>query len=369
MDQPGRSRLRLHVIQAEFGDCLLIECPDRGRVKHILVDGGPAGTYAASLRSVLQRVGRRGAAIDLAVLSHIDNDHILGLLDYLRELRDKTGTRRATLPPVRSLWHNSFTLAAGGADVAPVARRILAQAASEEPMRGLAAIVRGVAEGDALTALAAELKMPLNTGFASGHVLVGASGPIKLGDVTIHLAGPSRAILEKLREEWLEWQRKHAGAATDRAGAVAADRSIPNLSSITMLVEWQGRRLLLTGDGRADQVAEGLQSAGLLVGGAMHVSVLKMPHHGSARNMTPDFLRTVTADRYVFSANGRYGNPDLQCLTWTVEAARQAGRRIELVFTNQTDALDRLLVSHPAAGFGYRVRVLSPERRALTLTV
>lgn len=32
---------------------------------------------------------------------------------------------------------------------------------------------------------------------------------------------------------------------------------------------------------------------------------------GSEHNMTPTFARTVTADCYVFFANGEHGNPDL----------------------------------------------------------
>ena len=36
----------------------------------------------------------------------------------------------------------------------------------------------------------------------------------------------------------------------------------------------------------------------------MHVDVLKMPHHGSDRNMDRAFLERITADHYVFSGNG-----------------------------------------------------------------
>jgi hypothetical protein len=42
--------------------------------------------------------------------------------------------------------------------------------------------------------------------------------------------------------------------------------------------------------------------------------VLKLPHHGSVRNVTEEFLTTVTADHYVMSANGKYDNPDLDTL-------------------------------------------------------
>ena len=39
-----------------------------------------------------------------------------------------------------------------------------------------------------------------------------------------------------------------------------------------------------------------------------------MPHHGSSRNVDEAFFARVTADHYVFSADGRHGNPDPQTL-------------------------------------------------------
>ena len=72
-----------------------------------------------------------------------------------------------------------------------------------------------------------------------------------------------------------------AAAAAAQVAAVAADSSVPNLSSIALLVELGGRSILLTGDARADQVLEGMGEAGVLdAAGRRHVSILKMPHHG-----------------------------------------------------------------------------------------
>ena len=42
----------------------------------------------------------------------------------------------------------------------------------------------------------------------------------------------------------------------------------------------------------------------------MHVSVLKVQHHGSEHNLDEAFCRAITADHYVFCANGEYENPD-----------------------------------------------------------
>ena len=43
--------------------------------------------------------------------------------------------------------------------------------------------------------------------------------------------------------------------------------------------------------------------------GRLHVDILKVPHHGSERNISETFFDIVTADVYVISANGRDDNP------------------------------------------------------------
>lgn len=365
-------RLRLLAIQALYGDCLLVEARSRGVARYILIDGGPGGTYTEHLRPALTRVAADGGTIDLVVLSHIDNDHVAGLLDLLDEMREpQRGASAVELPRIRRLWHNSFSQAVGSAELEPVIRRALADTArTGVAMPMLTGVMRGVGEGDALRAAATALAVPINEGFTGGHVRVGAR-PLELDDLAIHVVGPSEAILAKLREVWLAWLKRHRSrGVAGEVLSVAADRSVPNLSSIVMLAEMDGRSLLLTGDARGDQVLDGLREAGLLdEKGRRHVSVLKMPHHGSARNADRDFLSGVTADVYVFSADGRYGNPDHQALVDVVELAHEAGRPIELAMTNRTPSGEKLSKTHPAKRFGYTVRLLPKGESVLAVDV
>ena len=63
------------------------------------------------------------------------------------------------------------------------------------------------------------------------------------------------------------------------------------------IAEAGGKRILLTGDARGDKIIQGLELVGALEpNGTMHVDVLKMPHHGSDRNMETSFLRRITAE-------------------------------------------------------------------------
>ncbi len=71
-------RLHVHVLDVGQGDAIFIETPS-GR--QVLIDGGPSPSL------LLSRLGRRmpfwDRSLDLMVLTHLDGDHITGLVDVL----------------------------------------------------------------------------------------------------------------------------------------------------------------------------------------------------------------------------------------------------------------------------------------------
>src|SRR5262249_62108630 len=58
-----------------------------------------------------------------------------------------------------------------------------------------------------------------------------------------------------------------------------------------------------------------------------------MPHHGSIRNTTEPFLAFFVADHYVFSADGKYDNPDAPTIEALVKM--HGKRKIVMYFTNE----------------------------------
>jgi metal-dependent hydrolase (beta-lactamase superfamily II) len=46
--------------------------------------------------------------LDLMVLSHIDNDHIIGLLDLLKEIKTQREHGMKEVIKINRIWHNSF---------------------------------------------------------------------------------------------------------------------------------------------------------------------------------------------------------------------------------------------------------------------
>lgn len=351
--------LTLHVIQAAFGDCLLLEAGTARDKHYILIDGGPPNTYESHLKPTLEDLAKAGDSLDLVVLSHVDNDHIIGLLDFFAELRASKDTGGEPLIRVDALWHNSFSDTVDPDDVIAPRLAAVASTANMSVMSSTGIAVLGVNEGRSLRVAATALGVPMNPKFAKNIITADtATAPRKVGPLTITVVGPTAKNLEALRKEWIAWLDKHEDSLSDPAVAAAADRSVPNLSSIVLLVEAGKKRLLLTGDARGDHIVQGLEQAGKLSDGGMHVDVLKLPHHGSERNITRTFFESITADTYVVSADGRYDNPDLNTLLWIVDVAEEQGRAITIVATNAPKPVADLKKKRPPAKHGYTLTVL-----------
>ena len=74
----------VEMLAAGRGDCLWIEYGDRAQPHVILVDGGIPGTEKA-LAAKLTALPPNRRHIDLVVITHIDIDHIAGVLGLLRD--------------------------------------------------------------------------------------------------------------------------------------------------------------------------------------------------------------------------------------------------------------------------------------------
>lgn len=357
---------RLNAVQAAFGDCLLLEYGTNSS-RFILIDGGPADVFANHLRPELERIVQSGAPIDLVVLSHVDTDHAVGLLDYFAELR----LTNHGLPVAPGLWHNSFTATVDPNGIVQPRLAAMAPQMTAGVMSTTELAVQGIGEGASLRTQALALQMPINDGFPGDLITVDtAPGPITFDNLELTIVGPTQANLDELQQKWIEWLDAHENSIQSGNPFVMAnsDASVPNLSSIMLFAKADNRTMLLTGDGRSDHLLDGLRQAGLLDGnGAMHVDVLKLPHHGSDRNITKSFFRKVTADTYVASANGKDGNPDLATLIWLVEAAKDQQRQVKIVVTNKTPSVEKLLEEYPESEYTYSMRTLAPGLHSIAV--
>ena len=374
----------LEALQAYHGDCLLLHAGTTSKPVLLLIDGGPSGTWETSLQPRLEELRARRAGdgalrIDLAMVSHIDSDHVAGMVDFAGELVTAQQDSVPLRYDVRTLWHNSFddVLGSDADDLSAAAIEALAvpladRVADEIRAAGLA-VVASVAEGRELRDHAATLGWSVNEPFG-GPVVLPREGvrTITLGPLKLTVVCPHAEQLEKLHDAWDKWLKKHPKDVANPASArPSRDTSPYNLSSIVVLAECKGKRMLLTGDARDDHVLAGLDEAGIAQDGKTHVDILKLPHHGSIRNMRAEFFASVTADHYVISADGRHGNPE----TATLEliAGSRADDNFTIHLTNRvgTDDLERrldvFLAAKKASGRAYGVRFRAQTAHSLRI--
>ena len=202
----------------------------------------------------------------------------------------------------------------------------------------LASVSQGLELRDYLVRLAWQNR--INPEFEGKPVMAKEDGKtinMKKGGLQLTVVGPMQPELRRLQKAYDKFLKEHPEKkkATAALAAFTKDNSIPNLSSIVVLAEVGDKRMLLTGDARGDKILQGLQLTGRLgpdKASTFHVDVLKAPHHGSARNLEPDFFERITAKHYVFSGNGDYGNPERETLEMLWKARGDADYTIHLTY-------------------------------------
>ncbi|MEA3217747.1 MAG: hypothetical protein QOJ19_3903 [Acidimicrobiia bacterium] len=314
--------MRIDMLPAGHGDCLVVQCTDDGGTIRLLIDGGTTGT-APRLRSFVEaNWSADDRDFDLAVVTHVDADHIGGALPFF------------DAPPegftARDFWFNGR-------------QHLITE--------------RGAAQGERLGQLLlgrrASGRVPWNAAFRGGPVVVPDEGPLPTvtlgegGRVTITLLSPSPAKLARMAPVWdRELGRVRAeeptpeGAKVDRAGeaidlsdldALAARRSVldaapANGSSIAFLLEAAGVRCLFGADGHPDTLAAAIRRLNAERGvDRLPLDAFKLPHHGSEANVSIELLQLVDCRRYLVSTNGAYFNhPDPAAIARVIVAGGEA---------------------------------------------
>lgn len=341
----------LEPLQARHGDCLILHFGPAQSPGTIVIDGGPSQVYGKALKPRLKVLEEKRPGgpfkIDLMMVSHIDDDHIRGVIDFTEEWRDAKTDHQAWPWPVETLWHNSFERIAGG-DAHAVKASILAsfgtaifgniadRETDDHEVEGVYKVLASVGQGSQLRKDADVIGLERNAGFADLVLPSADRQPVMFGQLALHVVGPLPQQIEALRREFAKELPKGPVASL----AAYSDTSVANLSSIVVLARYSGKSVLLTGDARGDFILEGLDEQGLLDNnGKLHVDVLKMQHHGSNRNTETGFFKKVTADHYVASANGTYENPDRETFEMLVQA-RPKQDHYSIHLTYEVDAID-----------------------------
>jgi beta-lactamase superfamily II metal-dependent hydrolase len=308
-DEMTTGLFRIDMLPGREGDCLWIEYGDPARPRRILIDGGRKVAYTTLKKRLMAlRPGER--IFELLVLSHVDADHIEGLLKLV-------GDRKLRVT-FKDVWFNG--------------ERHL-----KKPKRGRE--VFGAVQGEALTTAIRGRGWRWNAAFEGKSVVIPDSGrlPVKTlpGGMRLTLLSPTWDKLQKLAPVWATELRKAGLLKRNRARAdldlpqrrewfgpltvmgveLAAasrfegDASAANGSSICLLAEFGGRRAVLAGDGHAEILASSLAKL-RRNGRPIKLDAYKVSHHGSRGTHSAELMKRMRCKRFLISTDGsRHKHP------------------------------------------------------------
>jgi hypothetical protein len=316
----------LEALRAKHGDALLLHYGTAENPHLAVIDGGPGGVYADAVRPRLMEIrDERGLGdgdslvIDLMMVSHLDADHITGILDLMRKLRDLRQAKKPLPWKIARFWHNAFDdLTAGAATPTPTntSLQTASVAGADFPPFEGSNMLASVGQGRELRDLVKFFGLEGNSPF--GGIVKEPHPPIDFDGLELTVLGPDQKNLSTLQKDWDKKVAELLAKASKSAKAELADyvdKSVYNLSSIVVLAKADGKTMLLTGDARGDFTLTALRGAGLLQDGKpLEIDLLKLPHHGSDRNVDQDYFDNIHAKHYVISADGRFTNPDVPTL-------------------------------------------------------
>ncbi|MDC7286918.1 MBL fold metallo-hydrolase [Blautia schinkii] len=265
--------LSISLIRSGKGDCIHLRFMGSSGYPHnVIIDTGSTST-AGEFRKLYNDVIFAGEVIDTLFISHYDDDHIGGILKLVES---------GIFPQIKSVYFNAYS---GGI----------------EPVAELTAM-----QGQRL--FHSNLYDVVNSSVTKGDVIC-------LDGAVISVIGPSQDSLTQAMS-----QMKKADASFIPLAAIsdwkrsfdelrkeeypAPDISISNKSSIVFILTYEERNFLFCGDAPASEIAEGLRDID------MHkFDLVKLPHHGSCRNISKELLELIEADSFMICADGK-SHPD-----------------------------------------------------------
>ncbi|MGP5564990.1 ComEC/Rec2 family competence protein [Vreelandella alkaliphila] len=348
--------IAVRLLRANHGDCILVTHEGPNGAFNLLVDGGnsatfrhgPRGRFKGALCSTLDELKAKGQHIDLVILTHIDDDHIGGLLSafkspgYLREM-------------VRSVWFNSSRTITNYFDAPEIPQNDI-YLSDDSPDTS-------IRQGKALEAL-------LDESGCDRASLIMAGQTIEEGPFTFTILSPDEKKLRQLLCIWPEDQSSPdtAGASRDYAlsfeeiwetDTFEADTSIANGSSIAFILKSDDKVLLFLGDAHDETVVENLRSIGYSSEAKLTVDLVKVSHHGSQYNTSPEFLNLVDSGRYLISTDGsKHGLPNKRTIA-RILASNENGK----ICFNYGEIIGQVLLDHEVEAYSGNFETLGKEIR------
>ncbi len=309
--------LKIRMLPAREGDALWIKWGDETAPRQMLVDMGVHATGESIRKRFDADLTIAERHFDLLVVTHVDRDHIEGVVSGIAEPDPLPGLLFC------DVWFNGWPHLDGG--VAPGAPTHIESFGSPD--------------GERFTTW---LKtQPWNQVVYRKGIFWDTDGEPPTyelsGGLKLTVLGPTPARLKKLRGEWAKDAKKafKKGDLAEVSEGIESygpktppkldtklhlrklaekdvdekDDSPSNGASISLLLSYDGFNIVLGGDAWGDDLTKALLHVGN--GSPLAIDAFKLPHHCSKKNVSKELVEAVECPLWLISTDGnRYRHPD-----------------------------------------------------------
>lgn len=251
------------------GDCIRIRYKGiSGNYHNIIIDSGVV-SFGTKYADIARELESMGECIDVAVISHVDNDHLGGLLYNLR-----SGVHL----PIKEVWMNHGNY---------INRNVLLS----------------VRQNDELFTRLQNQSISVKS-VTKGNVY-------ELDGAIFRILWPNDTALQELfrsRQDDVLLSRKsdygYSFSELMDMPIKKQDLSRNNRASVIMELEYLGAKMLFTGDAWAEDILQVAEDG---------YDLVKLAHHGSVRNISEEWGEKIKCNNYMICTDGVM-HPDKQTI-------------------------------------------------------
>lgn len=323
----------IRILKALHGDCFILNCKKGENTGIVVVDGGPhQDSY--KIIEVLEEYSN----IDLMVITHYDDDHIGGILDYVEKHKDDRPF------PVKEIWVNCPQ------QITVSLTRNISYSQSRNLSKLLSDINKDLESRnmpfvlwDSLILAGQEIYKP----YADFLILSPEEESLKINFENFEKECSNISSSHQKQKAALAKTLKELSLMPKKDVNLKSKQEVINLSSIAFKVTCDDYSALMLGDSYPSTIVKTLKAKGFDVeNNKLCVDYMKIAHHGSANNTSNALLDLIDCDTFVISTNGGYGvscHPDRETIgniTW--HPNRDHSKPVNLVFDYPLDDIETI---------------------------
>jgi beta-lactamase superfamily II metal-dependent hydrolase len=306
--------MRINILRVFNGDAIHLSYMDsQKKTRNILIDGGPSPAYSkkgnkgkpefGELFGLIKTLKRAGESIDLLILTHIDDDHIDGLLQWIKH-------EPKAHVIIKLVWFNSG--------------KLIAEYLKQPENAALKLPVSISHSFETSVPQAIDFEEYISTNEIYQRKIILAGNRCEFGELRFQFLSPDQQKLSDLLTLYKAKAKKGyfetSGGMGDYSKSIKthieedefiSDTRVANGSSIAFILTQHEENYLFLGDSHPGLIVEQLGLLGYSPDHPLKVSFVKLSHHGSKANTCADLLKLIQTDKYVISTHGlQHGHPD-----------------------------------------------------------